>query len=79
MANFDAILKMVGQAAETLAPLVPGGGPALAAAKALTDAFGALKQANGGTAPADAEAAHDALFAKVMAHADRTLGRLEGG
>jgi len=78
MQNLDMILSLVGRAASTLAPLVPGGGPALAAAKALSEAFGSLKQANGGSAPPEAEAAHDALFKRVMAHADKTLGRLEG-
>jgi hypothetical protein len=42
-------------------------------------AYKTVKEANGGTAPADAEAAHDELFEKVKAHADSTLGRLEGG
>lgn len=80
MSGLNGILSLLGNAAKTLAPLiVPGAGPLLAAAESLTSAFTGIKAANGGQAPADAEAAHDALFARVKAHAEGTLGRLEGG
>jgi hypothetical protein len=79
MSGLNGILSMLGNAAKTLAPMiVPGAGPLLSAAEALSNAFKSVKNANGGQAPADAEAAHDALFAKVKAHADSTLSRLEG-
>lgn len=75
----NELLSMLGNAAKTLAPMiVPGADKLIAAGEALTHAFTSVKAENGGVAPADAEAAHDALFAKVKAHADSTLGRLEG-
>lgn len=77
--QLNGLLSMLGNAAKTLAPMiVPGAGPLIAAGKALSEAFTAAKTANGGTAPPEAEAAHDALFDRVKAHADSTLGRLEG-
>lgn len=79
MSDFNSILSLVGSAAKQLLPLVvPGAGAAIAGAESLANAFESLKAANHGQAPADAEAAHDALFEKVKAHADSTLGRLEG-
>lgn len=82
---FDALLSQLGNVAKGLVSNLPvvGGvvkaAPALIeAGKAASRAFQSLKQANGGQAPADAEAAHDALFNRVKAHADKTLGRLEG-
>lgn len=80
MSDFDNILSLLGRAAKTLAPMiVPGSGALIAGAEALSNAFDSIKAANGGQAPADAEAAHDALFARVRAHAESTLGRLEDG
>jgi 1-deoxy-D-xylulose 5-phosphate reductoisomerase len=87
---FDSALAMLGNAAAAINPqlgsAVRAGTAAfanrdklLAAGKSLSAAFTSLKEANGGTAPADAEAKHDALFAKVKAHAERTFDRAEGG
>ena len=80
MADLGSILSSLGGVAGNLAGLiVPGADKLVEAAKSLNDAYNHVKEANGGTAPADAEAAHKALMAKVNAHADSTLGRLEGG
>jgi hypothetical protein len=80
MSGLNGVLSLLGDAAKELLPLVvPGSGAVIAGAGALTDAYNSLKSANGGQAPADAEASHDALFAKVEAHADSTFGRMEGG
>lgn len=80
MADLGPILSMLGNAAKQLAPMVvPGAGPAIAAAEALGRAFTTIKQENGGKAPAEAEAASRALFDRVKAHADSTLSRLERG
>jgi hypothetical protein len=80
MAMFNGLLSTLGQAAaEMAARFLPGSGPAIEAAKALGSAFENVKQLNGGSAPPDAQAGHDALLTKVKAHAERTLGRLEGG
>jgi hypothetical protein len=77
---FNGLLGTLGAAAAEMAKrFIPGSGPAIEAAKAIGAAFENVKQLNGGTAPPAAQADHDALFAKVKAHADRTLGRLEGG
>jgi hypothetical protein len=77
--DLDIILRGLGGLAAKLAPsIIPGAGPAIAAARAIGNAFETVKAANGGQAPADAEAQHDALLARVKAHADSTLGRLEG-
>jgi hypothetical protein len=86
---FDSILSILGTAAAGLNPqlgaVVKAGTAAfqnrdklIAAGKSLTAAFSDLKAANGGTAPADAEAKHDALVASVTAHAGRTFDRAEG-
>lgn len=78
--NLNSILSLIGNAAKDILPaIVPGAGAAIAAAHSIGEAFNAAKAMNGGEAPADAEAAHDALFAKVKAHAESTFGRLEGG
>lgn len=80
MSMFDSILSSLGTAAKALAThIVPGSSNLIEAGKSLTAAYQTVKAQNGGTAPATAEADHDALLAKVRAHADRTLGRLEGG
>jgi hypothetical protein len=79
MTMFTTILSTLGEAAKQAAALVvPGAGPAIKAGEAILAAFHSVKTLNGNYAPPDAEAAHDALFAKVKAHADSTLGRLEG-
>lgn len=79
MAQFDALLKTLGTAAQQLAGRIVPGAPALIeAGKSLAAAYTTLKRENGGTAPREADAGHDTLFQKVKAHADRTLGRLEG-
>lgn len=79
MTIFNGILSQLGSIALSLAPqIVPGADKLIAAGKAISDAFLNVKALNGGTAPADAEASHDALFAKVKAHAASTLGRLDG-
>lgn len=79
MSMFDGLLTTLGAAAKQLAThIVPGADNLLAAGKALTEAFQGVKAQNGGKAPAQAEADHAALFDRVKAHADRTLGRLEG-
>lgn len=78
--SLNSILSMLGNAAKELLPaIVPGSGALIAGAEALSTAFTSLKAANGGSAPADADAAHSALYAKVAAHADSTFSRLEGG
>lgn len=80
--NLSSVLSSLGGTMKMLLPaLIPGASalPALIdGAKALSEAFKSVKSANGGTAPADAEASHTALMAKMNAHADGTLGRLEG-
>lgn len=80
MTIFNGILEQLGTIAAKLAPqIIPGAGPLIEAGKAISAAFTSIKSLNGGTAPPGAEAQHDALFAKVKAHAEGTLGRLEGG
>lgn len=80
MSGYNGILSKIGAAASALAgDIMPGAAPLIEAGKSLVAAFENVKAANGGTAPGDAQAAHEALFAKVQAHADSTLGRLEGG
>jgi hypothetical protein len=77
--DMNAILSGLGSIAKTLVPkLVPGADALFGLAKSVSAAFTSAKSINGGKAPADAEAAHDALFAKVKAHAEGTLSRLEG-
>jgi len=80
--NLSSVLSSLGGTMKMLLPAIVPGASALPAiikgAQALSDAFKSVKSANGGTAPADAAAAHDALMAKVNEHADETLGRLEG-
>lgn len=83
MGILNTILGSLGEQAKLLAGhIIPGAGAIedlVKAGKAVSDAFIVVKSANGGTAPADAEASHDALFEKVKAHADGTLSRLDGG
>jgi hypothetical protein len=80
MSMFDGLLHTLAGAAQELAGrIVPGAAPLLEAGKSLMAAFNSVKQANGGTAPPDAQAKHDALFEKVKAHAESTFDRLEGG
>lgn len=77
--DLNKILSGLGNLAGTIAPsIIPGASAAIAAGKAISDAYKTVKEANGGEAPADAEAQHDALFKRVMDHADSTLGKLEG-
>jgi hypothetical protein len=79
MTIFNGILSQLGSIATSLVPqIVPGADKLIEAGKAISAAFTNIKGLNGGTAPPDAEEAHDALLAKVRAHADSTLGRLEG-
>jgi hypothetical protein len=80
MSGLNGILDLLGNAAKQILPLiVPGSGALIQGAEAISNAFESIKAQNGGQAPADAEAAHDALFARVKAHADSTLNRLENG
>jgi hypothetical protein len=74
---FGTLFSFLGKAAEALAPHITGAGPLLEAGKAITNAYQNLKEA-GGTPSPDDEAAHDALFEKVKAHADSTFDRLDG-
>lgn len=85
----DMVLSLLGNAAAGLNPqlgaAVKVGTAAfqnrdklIAGGKALTEAFNSFKEANGGTAPADAEAKHDAMVASVTAHAKQTFDRAEG-
>lgn len=77
--NFNNVLSLIGAAAKQLLPaIVPGSGALINGAEALSQAFRTIKAENGGTAPSDAEAAHDALFERVKAHAQSTLDRLDG-
>lgn len=80
--SLNSILSTLGKVAVELAPkIIPaaaGLGSLIKAGEAIGAAFENLKEANGGTAPTDAEAAHQALFERVKAHADSTLGTLEG-
>lgn len=79
MTILNGILAQLGSIAGQLATsIVPGAGAAIKAGEAILAAFNVVKEANGGTAPADAEAQHQALLEKVNAHADATLGRAEG-
>jgi hypothetical protein len=81
--NFNSILSALGSVSGQLASaIVPGVANAeklFEAGKSAIEAFKHLKDANGGTAPADAEASHRALVDKVNAHAESTFGRAEGG
>ena len=80
MSGLNNILTMLGNAAKALLPqIIPGSGALIAGAEALSTAFTSLKAANGGTAPAEADAAHSALYERVAAHADSTFSRLESG
>lgn len=80
MTMFNSLLSGLGSLAATLLPqVVSGAGPVIKAAEALSHAFSSIKTLNGGTAPADAEANHDALMKRVMEHADATFDRAEGG
>lgn len=74
---FGTLFSLLGKAAEAIAPHITGAGPLLDAGKAITAAFTNLKDAGGTPAPDD-EARHDALFAKVQAHAASTLDRADG-
>jgi hypothetical protein len=77
--NLSGVLSALGHAAEQLVPqLVPGAAPLLGLAHSISAAFETAKAANGGTAPAEAQASSDALLRRVQAHAESTLGRLEG-
>lgn len=79
MSGLSSVLLSLGRAAADLATrMVPGAAPLIAAAHSIASAFETVKASNGGTAPAEAQAGHDALLARVRAHADSTLGRLEG-
>ncbi len=77
--DLNKILTDLGGIAGQLAGAVTGVGPLMEGAKSVAAAFASIKSANNGQAPADAEAQHDALLAKVNEHADSTLGTLEGG
>lgn len=80
MSILTTMLSQLGNLAQTLAPqILPGSENLIKAGESLSNAFKAIKAENGGQAPADAEAAHNALFQRVKAHADSTLSRLEGG
>ncbi len=80
MSGLNGILTFIGNAAKELLPqIIPGSGALIAGAEALSTAFTSLKAANGGTAPAEADAAHSALYDRVKAHSDSTFNRLENG
>jgi hypothetical protein len=74
--DLNKILTELGSLAGGVATAATGAGPLIAAGQAIIRAFEDVKQLNGGTAPADAEANHQALVAKVNQHADQTLGGL---
>jgi len=80
--NFNGLLSSLASWSSSLATLlVPGAAnlPKLVAAgKAAIEAFQHLKEANGGTAPPDAEASHQALVQKVNEHANATFDHAEG-
>lgn len=79
MSALSGVLSALGSAALQLAEkVVPGGGALAGAAHAVLGAIESVKAQNGGVAPAEVQAAHDALFDKVKAHAESTLSRLEG-
>ena len=72
-------IKQLFDAANAVAPLVPYGGAAVVAAKAITqliDEVGSTKPAADGVDPAMLSKERDALEAAVNAHADRTLSSL---
>lgn len=83
MTQFTSILSSLGGVAAAIAEKIIPGASAIEdlvkGAASVSAAFNSIKTANGGYAPADAQAQHDALMQKVNAHADGTLGRLEGG
>lgn len=78
MSAFGSLFSLITQASKALAPMITSPGPLVNAGKALVDAYDNLKSVSDTPPPADAEAAHDALFNKVKAHANSTLSRLEG-
>jgi hypothetical protein len=81
--NLTSVLSSLGSLAGSIATsIIPGAGAIedlVKAGKAVSDAYSNVKVLNGGTAPADADASHAALMEKMNAHANGTLGRLEGG
>lgn len=83
MTILTTVLSSLGGTAKLLAgALIPGAGnidELVKAGESIIAAFNTTKEANGGTAPADAEESHKLLLSKVQAHAEGTLGRLEGG
>lgn len=82
MAQFNGILSMIAQAAQGLGAVgVPGAGlvgTALKGGAKLAEAFDHFKEANGGTAPPEAQAVRDGKLAAVLAHAESTASRLDG-
>jgi hypothetical protein len=79
MSALSGVLSALGNAAAQLAEkIIPGGGALAGAAHSIAAAFETVKAQNGGVAPPEAQAQHDALFEKVKAHAESTLSRLEG-
>lgn len=82
MTILNGTLSQLGSIAATLASaIIPGASEVeslVKAGKAVADAFHTVKDANGGTAPADAEKGVHDLVTMVNKHADSTLGRLEG-
>lgn len=72
LGQLGAILKSVAEHA------VPGASNVIKTVEALGTAFDNLKDANGGSAPPEAQADRDAALARVLKHAADTASRLEG-
>jgi hypothetical protein len=92
--DLERFLRLAGNAAQVLAPmLIPGGGlaataikagiqngPAIAeAAEGMITALKAAKRAHSGSVPAEAVKGEVGLMEKVRAHAERTFDRAERG
>lgn len=82
MSQFDSILNGIAEAAKVLdrmgVPVVGMAPIAIEGARKLAGAFDAFKEANGGSAPPQAQAVRDARLAEVLAHAESTASKLEG-
>lgn len=75
----ERLLRLLGNAAQIAAPLIPGGGIAVEAGQAILAALKAAKALHGGSVPPEAAKGEAMLMEKVCAHAERTFDRAERG
>jgi hypothetical protein len=72
----DALKGMMPQGVQNIATAAPS---VIKAVQSAVQAFDHLKEANGGSAPPQAQAVRDARLAEVTAHAGRVADSLDGG